>query len=67
MVKCHFIEDFLKEDLKILLEKSISINLVDIDKAINSKKLDPLKEINKDVLVKAGLIRKNTIGYKIIS
>ncbi|MEC6997059.1 MAG: 50S ribosomal protein L15 [Pseudomonadota bacterium] len=42
------------------------INLVDISKAIDSKKLDPLKEINKDVLAKAGLIRKKTIGVKLL-
>ena len=43
-----------------------AINLIDISKAINSKKLDPLKEINKDVLVKAGLIRKKSIGIKLL-
>ena len=43
-----------------------AINLIDISKAINSKKLDPLKEINKDVLVKAGLIRKKSIGVKLL-
>ena len=43
-----------------------TINLVDISKAIDSKKLDPLKEINKDVLAKAGLIRKKTIGIKLL-
>ena len=42
------------------------INLIDIDKAINSKKLNPSKEITKAELLKAGLIRKNSLGIKLL-
>ncbi len=57
-----------KRGFKNLFRKEYSVvNLVDISKAIDRKKLDPLKEINKDVLIKAGLIRKNSFGVKLLS
>ena len=43
------------------------INLTDIDKAIASKKINPLKEISKAELLKAGLIRKNSLGVKLLA
>ena len=43
------------------------INLTDIDKAIASKKINPLKEISKAELLKAGLIRKNCLGVKLLA
>ena len=56
--KCPFIEDF-KEGFKNPFRKEFSIiNFGDIDKAINSKKLHPGKEISQVELIKAGLIRK---------
>ena len=48
-------------------EFSNLMNLIDIDKAINSKKLNPSKEIAKAELLKAGLIRKNSLGIKLLA
>ncbi len=57
-----------KRGFKNPFRKEFSIiNLTDIDKAINSKKLNPSKEISKAELLKAGLIRKNSIGIKLLA
>ena len=57
-----------KRGFKNPFRKEFSIiNLTDIDKAINSKKIDPSKEIAKAELLKAGLIRKNSIGIKLLA
>ena len=54
-----------KRGFKNPFRKEFSIiNLTDIDKAIASKKINPLKEISKAELLKAGLIRKNSLGVK---
>ncbi len=57
-----------KRGFKNPFRKEFSIiNLTDIDKAINSKKINPSKEISKAELLKAGLIRKNSIGIKLLA
>ena len=57
-----------KRGFKNPFRKEFSIvNLIDIDKAINSKKLNPSKEISKIELLKAGLIRKNSLGIKLLA
>ena len=57
-----------KRGFKNPFRKEFSIvNLIDIDKAINSKKLNPSKEIAKAELLKAGLIRKNSLGIKLLA
>ena len=57
-----------KRGFKNPFRKEFSIvNLIDIDKAINSKKLNPSKEIAKAELLKAGLIRKNSLGVKLLA
>jgi large subunit ribosomal protein L15 len=57
-----------KRGFKNPFRKEFSIvNLIDIDKAINSKKLNPSKEIAKAELLKAGLIRKNNLGIKLLA
>ena len=57
-----------KRGFKNPFRKEFSIvNLIDIDKAINSKKLNPSKEISKAELLKAGLIRKNSLGIKLLA
>ena len=57
-----------KRGFKNPFRKEFSIiNITDIDKAINSKKIDPSKEIAKAELLKAGLIRKNSIGIKLLA
>ena len=43
------------------------VNFIDIDKAINSKKLDPKKEVTKKELVEAGIIRKNSNAIKLLA
>ena len=57
-----------KRGFKNPFRKEFSIiNLKDIDKAILSKKLNPSKEIAKTELFKAGLIRKNSLGIKLLA
>ena len=57
-----------KRGFKNPFRKEFSIvNLIDIDKAINSKKLNPAKEISKVELLKAGLVRKNSLGIKLLA
>ena len=57
-----------KRGFKNPFRKELSIvNFRDIDKAINSKKLNPEKEISQDDLVKAGLVRKKNIGIKLLA
>ena len=57
-----------KRGLKNPFRKEFSIvNLKDISKAISSKKIDPAKEISKDELFKAGLIRKNDLAVKLLA
>ena len=57
-----------KRGFKNPFRKEFSIiNLKDIDKAISSKKLNPSKEIAKTELLKAGLIRKNSLGIKLLA
>ena len=57
-----------KRGFKNPFRKEFSIvNLIDIDKAINSKKLNPSKEITKEDLFKAGLIRKNSLAIKLLA
>ena len=57
-----------KRGFKNPFRKEFSIiNLTDIDKAIASKKINPLKEISKAELLKAGLIRKNSLGVKLLA
>ena len=57
-----------KRGFKNPFRKEFSIiNLTDIDKAINSKKINPSKEISKAELLKAGLIRKNSLGIKLLA
>ncbi len=57
-----------KRGFKNPFRKEFSIiNLKDIDKAISSKKLNPSKEIAKIELLKAGLIRKNSLGIKLLA
>jgi large subunit ribosomal protein L15 len=57
-----------KRGFKNPFRKEFSIiNLKDIDKAIASKKLNPSKEIAKTELLKAGLIRKNSLGIKLLA
>ena len=57
-----------KRGFKNPFRKEFSIvNLIDIDKAINSKKLNPSKEISKQNYLKAGLIRKNSLGIKLLA
>ena len=57
-----------KRGFKNSFRKELSIvNFRDIDKAINSKKLNPEKEISQDDLVKAGLVRKKNIGIKLLA
>ena len=43
------------------------VNFIDIDKAINLKKLDPKKEVTKKELVEAGIIRKNSNAIKLLA
>ncbi len=43
------------------------VNFADIDKAIKNKKLNPTKEISQEQLIKAGLIRKNSLGVKLLA
>ena len=55
-----------KRGFKNPFRKEFSIvNLLDIDQAINKKKLDPAKEINKQTLIEAGLIRKKMLRHQI--
>ena len=57
-----------KRGFKNPFRKEFSIiNFGDIDKAINSKKLHPGKEISQVELIKAGLIRKKNIGVKLLA
>jgi len=57
-----------KRGFKNPFRKELSaVNLVDINKAIANKKLDPNKEINRDLLIKAGIIRKNSFGVKLLA
>ena len=57
-----------KRGFKNPFRKEFSIiNFGDIDKAINSKKLYPGKEISQVELIKAGLIRKKNIGVKLLA
>ena len=57
-----------KRGFKNPFRKEFSIvNLLDIDQAINKKKLDPAKEINKQTLTEAGLIRKKCFGIKLLA
>ena len=57
-----------KRGFKNPFRKEFSIiNLTDIDKAIVAKKLDPAKEISKTELLQAGLIRKNSLGIKLLA
>ena len=57
-----------KRGFKNPFRKEFSIiNLKDIDKAISSKKLNPSKEIAKTELLQAGLIRKNSLGIKLLA
>ena len=57
-----------KRGFKNPFRKEFSIiNLTDIDKAIASKKINPSKEISKAELLKAGLIRKNSLGVKLLA
>ena len=57
-----------KRGFKNPFRKEFSIvNLKDISKAISSKKIDPAKEISKDELFKAGLIRKNDLAVKLLA
>ena len=57
-----------KRGFKNPFRKEFSIvNLIDIDKAINAKKLDPKKEVTKKELVEAGIIRKNSNAIKLLA
>ena len=57
-----------KRGFKNPFRREISIvNFADIDKAIKNKKLNPTKEISQDQLIKAGLIRKNSLGVKLLA
>ena len=56
-----------KRGFKNPFRKAFSVvNLTDIDKAINSKKLNPSKEISNKELYKAGLIRKDNLRVKLL-
>ena len=57
-----------KRGFKNPFRKELSIiNLADIEKAIANKKLDPTKEIDKNLMIKAGIIRKNSFGVKLLA
>ena len=54
--------NIIKKDLISIFSKN---NIKPID-CLN-KKLDPNKEINRDLLIKAGIIRKNSFGVKLLA
>ena len=57
-----------KRGFKNPFRKEFSIiNFTDIEKAIKSKKINPAKEISKEELLKAGLIRKKSLGIKLLA
>jgi ribosomal protein L15 len=65
--KCLCICVYQKEDLTSQTVKSFAIvNLGLIQKFIDSKKLDPKKEISEDVLVESGIVRRKLDGVRIL-
>ena len=66
VVKCHYIEDYLKEVLTQSQLKIAILNLKKIQSFIDKKTINPNEILNADLLKKHKIINKNSTKLKIL-